>query len=78
MSGFLEKYVRSPLNALLAHPVEVEALPDLHVSISRNALTFRLGDGALWSSPRSAPDPDLADENDAIPDDAEDLLAPDL
>lgn len=63
MTQFLEKYVRRPIDSLLASaPTDVETLPDLHLSMSAETFTAVIENDRLVI-PR-APDPRLAEDGD--------------
>ena len=71
MSRFLQLYVHTPIQALLAHvPEPNENLPDLHLSMAAGEFTASLMDESL--KVKRHPKEEEASDPDELPDDVED------
>jgi hypothetical protein len=71
MATFLDRYLRDPLTALLREiPV---GLPEVRLRMDSERVVFAIG-GGEYAVRREAPDPELVDDDDWMPDDAADRL----
>jgi hypothetical protein len=71
MSVFLDKYVRGPLQDLLSSAPE--ELPELALRLDAERIVFALGDSS-YEIARAAPDLDLLEGGDQMPDDVQETL----
>jgi hypothetical protein len=70
MAVFIDRYVKNPINSLLAEVVNGE-LPDLRLAMTQTRFTVTVA-GQSFSHPRKTPDPELEVDAKTIPDDVMD------
>lgn len=71
MGVFLDKYVRQPLQDLLDSTPE--ELPELALTLNADRVVFALG-GSSYEIARGAPDLDMLEDGDELPDDVQETL----
>lgn len=72
MGRFIDKYVRGPLDDLLAATRDADGLPKFSVEMHSNSVVFQLGETEVRFERTEASDAD--EERDTIPDDVADQL----